>query len=180
MNPRIRYDLQTPVWLRRGSGPLRSDEADYSVVYGLPGSDLVFLQFAFEDRVNGGNETGVRLVACTKALHHLLPNLVVPMDRQFTGAFFGWNTHDWQTKEERLFKSAFVVFREIAHKARPSQYVGAGWNTGLAKVLDNAIAGYCRETQLDQASREKAVISRAKELGIDDEIVSEAKRRHQS
>jgi len=25
---------------------------------------------------------------------------VVPMDRQFTGAFFGWNTHDWQAKEE--------------------------------------------------------------------------------
>jgi hypothetical protein len=60
--------------------------------------------------------TSVRLVACTKALHHLLPNLVVPMDRQFTGAFFGWNTYDWQVKEERLFKSAFAVFHEIARK----------------------------------------------------------------
>jgi hypothetical protein len=43
-------------------------------------------------------DTGVRLVASTKVLHHLLPNLVVPMDRQFTGAFFDWNTHDWQKK----------------------------------------------------------------------------------
>jgi hypothetical protein len=125
-------------------------------------------------------ETGVRLVACTKALHHLLPNLVVPMDRQFTGAFFGWNTHEWQTKEERLFKAAFVVFREIAHKARPSQYVGAGWNTGPAKILDNAIVGYCRETQLDRPSRDKAVIARAKELGIYDEIVAEGKKRHEN
>jgi len=124
-------------------------------------------------------DTGVRLVACTKALHHLLPNLVVPMDRQFTGAFFGWNTHDWQKKEERLFKSAFIVFREIAQKAKPSEYIGAGWNTGPAKIIDNAIVGYCRETQLDQASRDKAVIARAKELGIYDEIVAEAKKRHQ-
>lgn len=123
--------------------------------------------------------TGVRLVACTKALHHLLPNLVVPMDRQFTGAFFGWNTHDWQKKEEQLFKSALVVFREIAQKAKPGGYVGAGWNTGPAKIIDNAIVGYCRETQLDQASRDKAVIARAKELGIYDEIVAEAKKRHQ-
>ena len=125
-------------------------------------------------------DTGVRLVACTKALHHLLPNLVVPMDRQFTGAFFGWNTHDWQKKEERLFKSAFIVFREIAQKAKPSGYIGAGWNTGPAKIIDNAIVSYCRETQLDQASRDKAVIARAKELGIYDEIMAEAKKRHQS
>src|SRR6478736_2756414 len=83
-------------------------------------------------------DTGVRLVASTKALHHLLPNLVVPMDRQFTGAFFDWNTHHWQKKEERIFKSAFVVFREIAMKAKPNQYVGSGWNTGPAKVVDNA------------------------------------------
>ena len=124
-------------------------------------------------------ETGVRLVASTKALHHLLPNLVTPMDRQFTGAFFGWNTHDWQTKEERLFRSAFVVFREIARKAKPSQYVGAGWNTGPAKVVDNAIVGYCRATQLDRASQEKATIARAKELGIYDEIVAKVKTRQE-
>jgi hypothetical protein len=120
--------------------------------------------------------TGVRLVACTKALHHLLPNLVVPMDRQFAGAFFGWNTHDWQVKEERVFKSAFVVFREIAHKTHPSRYVGAGWNTSPAKVVDNAIVGYCRETLLDRASHDKEVIARAKELGIYDQIVAEAKK----
>jgi hypothetical protein len=124
-------------------------------------------------------ETGVRLVASTKALHHLLPNLVTPMDRQFTGAFFGWNTHDWQKKEERLFKSAFVTFREIARKAKPSQYVGSGWNTGPAKIVDNAIVGYCRATQLDRVSKEKAIIARAKELGIYDEIVAEGKKRRQ-
>ena len=121
--------------------------------------------------------TGVRLVACTKALHHLLPNLVVPMDRQFTGAFFGWNTYDWQAKEERVFKSAFVVFCEIARKTNPSRHVGAGWNTSPAKVVDNAIVGYCRSNLLDRASQEKSVIARAKELGIYDQVVAEAKKR---
>jgi len=122
--------------------------------------------------------TGVQLVlvACTKALHHLLPNLVVPMDRQFTGAFFGWNTHDWQVKEERSFKAAFVVFREIARKTNPSRYVGAGWNTSSAKVVDNAIVGFCRENLLDRASHDKAVIARAKELGVYDRVVAEAKK----
>ena len=43
--------------------------------------------------------TGVRLVACTTALHQLLPNLVVPVDRQFTGAFSGWNTYDWKVTD---------------------------------------------------------------------------------
>ncbi len=52
---------------------------------------------------------------------------------------------------------------------------GAGWNTGAAKVIDNAIVGCCRETQLDRASQEKAVIARGKELCIYDEIVTEAK-----
>lgn len=95
------------------------------------------------------------------------------MDRQFTGAFFDWHTHDWQKREERIFKSAFVVFREIAKKANSSQYVGTGWNTGPAKVVDNAIVGYCRATLLDRASKEKAIIARAKELGIYDQMRKE-------
>jgi hypothetical protein len=72
---------------------------------------------------------------------------------------------------------AFVVFREIAKKAKPSRNVGTGWNTGPAKVVDNAIVGYCRATQLDRPSKEKAIIARAKELSIYDQTVAEAKKR---
>lgn len=39
----------------------------------------------------GTVENDAKLVAGTKALHHLLPNLVVPIDREFTGSFFGWH-----------------------------------------------------------------------------------------
>jgi hypothetical protein len=122
-------------------------------------------------------ETHARLVTGTKALHHLLPNLVVPMDRQFTGAFFGWHNQAWQAAQERSFKTAFASFVAIAREARPSRYVASGWNTSPTKVLDNAIVGYCRKHDLDRASYERALIARAKELGIYDEILAEVKRR---
>jgi len=38
--------------------------------------------------------------------------------------------------------------------------------------VDNAIVGYCRETVLDRASHDKAIIARAKELGIYDQIAA--------
>ena len=120
-------------------------------------------------------ETRVRLVAATKALHHLLPNLVVPMDRQFTGAFFDWNTNDWQAKEEHSFKGGYAVFSDIARRVMPSRFVGSGWNTSPSKVLDNAVVGYCRVHLIDTGSRTKAIIARAKELGILDEITARAK-----
>ena len=64
--------------------------------------------------------TSARLVATTKALHHLLPHLVVPMDRQFTGAFFNWNNQAWQVKQEQSFKAAFLIFARIARSAKPA------------------------------------------------------------
>ena len=110
--------------------------------------------------------TGAPLVATTKALHHLLPNLVVPMDRQFTGAFFNWNNQAWQKNHEQSFKAAFLAFAKIARSAKPAQYVGLGWNTSPTKVIDNAIVAYCQQNLLDQASYEKAIIAQAKKRGI--------------
>ena len=121
-------------------------------------------------------ETRARLVTCTKALHHLLPNLVVPMDRQFTGAFFGWTNQAWQVNQEGSFKTAFLLFADIARRASPSQFVGSGWNTNSTKVVDNAIVGFCRRHKLDSSSYENAVIARAKELGIYDQIVDDMKK----
>lgn len=90
-----------------------------------------------------------KLVSSTKALHHVLPDLVVPMDRAFTGAFFQWNAYNWQTVQERTFKSAFGDFAEIARATRPSQLIGAGWRTSSTKIIDNAIVGFCRSHHLE-------------------------------
>lgn len=83
-----------------------------------------------------------RIVAGTKTLHHLLPNLVPPMDRAWTGAFFGWSTLDPQNNQTVIFREAFSAFVEIAGVTHPSRFVGAGWRTSSTKVLDNALIGY--------------------------------------
>ena len=81
------------------------------------------------------------LVPSTKALHHLLPDLVVPMDRAYTRPFFGWHGPEFQNHQARCFDHAFRAFHRVARAANPKQYVDAGWNTSLSKVIDNAVVG---------------------------------------
>jgi hypothetical protein len=85
-----------------------------------------------------------RIVAGTKTLHHLLPDLVPPMDRAWTGAFFGWSVLDPQDNQNLILEEAFSAFAEIASVTHPSRLVGAGWRTSSTKVLDNALIGYCK------------------------------------
>ncbi len=83
------------------------------------------------------------LVAGSKTLHHLLPELVPPMDRAYTQQFFGWNTHHFQHHQRRCFESAFAAFVLIASQVDAQHYVGTGvWNTSVTKVLDNGVVGY--------------------------------------
>lgn len=84
-------------------------------------------------------ENDATVVAGTKGLHHLLPDLVVPIDRAYTGTFFGWS--DFQYQQERSFREGFLTFAVVAGNVRPQQYVGLNWNTSRTKVLDNAVVG---------------------------------------
>jgi hypothetical protein len=83
------------------------------------------------------------IVPGTKTLHHLLPDLVPPMDRAWTGAFFLWSMAAPEY-ERSTFIRTFSSFAKIAQAADPSNYVGEKWRTSLTKVLDNAIIGYCQ------------------------------------
>lgn len=85
-----------------------------------------------------------RIVAGTKTLHHLLPDLVPPMDRAWTGAFFGWSLLDPQNSQTVIFTEAFTSFAHMARAVRPSRLVGQGWRTSSSKILDNAVIGYCK------------------------------------
>lgn len=84
------------------------------------------------------------IVAGTKTLHHLLPDLVPPMDRRWTGAFFGWWPVDPQARQTAIFTQAMHAFIEIARATNPARLVGAGWRTSTTKVLDNAVVAYCQ------------------------------------
>lgn len=89
-------------------------------------------------------DNNAKVVAGTKTLHHLLPSLVPPMDRAWTGKFFGWSALDWQHKQDELFLEGFATFTRIARMTQPSRFVGQGWRTSQTKILDNALIGFCK------------------------------------
>jgi hypothetical protein len=91
-------------------------------------------------------ENAAKIVAGTKTLHHLLPDLVPPIDRKYTRPFFG--LHDPQFQDSRqpiIFRQMYGYFAEIARQVHPEQYVtGAGWRTSCTKLLDNAVVAFWR------------------------------------
>jgi hypothetical protein len=89
-------------------------------------------------------ENTATLVPVMKALHHVFPDLVVPIDREYTQRFFGWQNPRFQYGQRPCFTEAFNTFVEIARAVNPSQYVNGGWNSSRTKVLDNAVVGLLR------------------------------------
>jgi hypothetical protein len=85
------------------------------------------------------------IVPGTKALHHLLPDLVVPIDRAYTQKFFGWHNPEFQYGQPDVFRRSFKAFVEIARAIDLNRYVGSGWCSSRTKIIDNAIVGMLRE-----------------------------------
>lgn len=65
-------------------------------------------------------ENKAKVVSGTKALHHILPNLVVPMDRKYTQVFFGWQNPKFQYGQRECFIEAFEAFVHVARCASGS------------------------------------------------------------
>jgi hypothetical protein len=72
------------------------------------------------------------------------------MDRQYTGAFFGWRQTDPQHRHTEILTDAFCSFTRIAKVVLPSRLVGGGWRTSTTKVLDNAVVAYCLRNEISQ------------------------------
>jgi hypothetical protein len=88
-------------------------------------------------------------VALTKTIHHLLPDLLPPIDRAYTGTFFGWSVPDFQSRQREIFDTSWSAFVEIGRRVDLDAHVGtAPWNTSCSKVVDNAIIGYCLQEGL--------------------------------
>ncbi len=87
------------------------------------------------------------LVANSKALHHLLPSLVPPIDRNYTLMFFVGRPYIYRGRDGDYFRALFPLFREIAVRCREDikQRIKTPWegmNTSVTKVIDNAILGF--------------------------------------
>jgi hypothetical protein len=89
--------------------------------------------------------SGTRIVAGSKALHHVLPQLVPPIDRQYTFQFFT-GQKAVSSGDERAFREWFPYFAEIGRRTKAD--IGGALDrggfmaTGPAKVIDNAIIGF--------------------------------------
>ena len=89
--------------------------------------------------------TNSPLVAASKVLHHLIPSLMPPIDRTYTAEFFVWKNR-MQDCPEEMFRDVFPRLVSLAKTIEvPAQrHLGAGFNTSLTKIMDNAIVGFIR------------------------------------
>lgn len=98
------------------------------------------------------SKTETQIVAGSKALHHLLPKLMPPIDREHTIRFFYCRKSAKTVAipyggEERVFKETYPFFFEIGLRNREIifQYIGRAFHTSETKVIDNAIVGFALE-----------------------------------
>ena len=88
------------------------------------------------------SKTKSQIVAVSKALHQLPPDLVPPIDRGYTAPFFSYHVAQLQ-ENGSVFKYMMPRFAEIARRVNLMQYVGRSeWATNTTKVMDNAIVGF--------------------------------------
>ena len=101
-----------------------------------------------ELKITGGD---ARLVSGTKAIHHLLPDLLPPMDNEYTSRFFFYRgaiyrrSNDGNRLEGEYFKAMFRAFAELARDLEPQlkRFTSSDdFNTSIPKTLDNAIIGF--------------------------------------
>ena len=86
-----------------------------------------------------------QIVTGAKALHHLLPRLLPPIDRGYTQPFFRYSNPQFQYNQETAFGLMLEYFARIAQRVDLERYVGtARWATSESKLIDNAIIGFCR------------------------------------
>jgi hypothetical protein len=115
--------------------------------------------FELFDAVGEVKPTKRKWVATSKLLHHLLPDLVVPMDNQITAPFFGRSALP-ATFEASFLLEAYSAFVGVAtsrshgigvarvrEAAKQVPYPVSGvaredCRIGLARVIDFAIAGF--------------------------------------
>lgn len=89
-----------------------------------------------------------KLVGVSKAMHFLLPNLVMPIDRKGVLSFYyGQISPNIPTslhKQFQVLQEVFESYRDLAQHLplNLSNWDGNWWNKSVPKRIDNAIAGF--------------------------------------
>lgn len=83
-------------------------------------------------------ESGGKLVSNSKTMHFMIPDLVMPMDRQNTLKFFFGNTGESKRRFLRVLERSYNIAKNI----NLEQFLDEEWNLSKPKVIDNAIISY--------------------------------------
>ena len=85
-----------------------------------------------------------KIVSGTKAIHHLIPDLIPPMDNMYTGEFFlGYGIgQGGKTVFRRIYQAFSDLTRSLTCHEEFMGRVGRDFNTSVTKTVDNAIIGY--------------------------------------
>ncbi|MEM5879335.1 MAG: hypothetical protein QXU74_02470 [Candidatus Aenigmatarchaeota archaeon] len=90
-------------------------------------------------------KTEQQLVGISKTLHHLLPDLVPPIDRKYTLNFFYSSQNSTSKDEDKKFGEIFEYFYKICKRiGLSSKNLKREWDTSIPKLIDNAIIGFER------------------------------------
>ena len=100
--------------------------------------------------------TDSQVVSGSKAIHHLLPSLLPPIDRRYTGKFFKLQQYHFSGQSavglERIakgFAKIYQYLKEYYGEGYLSSLVGStDWATSETKLIDNAIIGYVKRNNL--------------------------------
>jgi hypothetical protein len=96
--------------------------------------------------LSGLTQTALSLVTFSKTMHFILPDLFMPIDRNFTMRFFYQSP---PINQKQCFLQVFEQFRLFAqeHYAILKEQVDSNsrWNRNIPKVIDNIIIAYASE-----------------------------------
>jgi len=91
-------------------------------------------------------ETKRKIVGVSKALHFLLPDLVMPIDGEYTlPGFYGYNVYqntplaEFQEQYRDILIRSYKIVRQL--NLTEADIDGQGWNTSAPKLIDNALIG---------------------------------------
>jgi len=96
--------------------------------------------------------TGTSLVGNSKVMHHILPNIVPPIDREYTLRYLRGNTNikndleqEWVLMKGIIQDFFLPVASEVEFERKAKRWMAEStkypWDTSVLKVVDNLVIG---------------------------------------
>lgn len=93
-----------------------------------------------------GSTSNSHLVSGSKTLAHILPNLVCPMDRQYTLRFFKFRSKDTENDIFKFVMRSMWDFYQNSNNVKSVQsLLGQTFNENYPKIFDNLIIEYVKD-----------------------------------